>query len=52
MKRIWILVYVWRGLIQEPEMFLDVDAADVRRAEILKDFDPAYDEIEVFEKRI
>ena len=52
MKKIWILVHVWRGLIQEPEMFFDANSADNRRAEILKDFNPAYDEIEVFEKRI
>ncbi|MGB7068212.1 MAG: hypothetical protein WBD22_01845 [Pyrinomonadaceae bacterium] len=52
MKRIWILVHVWRGLIQEPEMFLDANAANKRRSEILKDFNPAYDEIEIFEKRL
>ena len=37
MKKIWILVHVWRGLIQEPEMFFDANSADRRRAEILKD---------------
>lgn len=21
MKKVWILIYVWRGLIQEPELF-------------------------------
>lgn len=52
MKKIWIVVHVWRGLIQEPEMFFDANSADNRRAEILRDFNPAYDEIEVFEKRI
>lgn len=52
MKKIWILVHVWRGLIQEPEMFFDADSANDRRAEILKGFNPAYDEIEIFEKQI
>ena len=50
MKRIWVLVHVLRGLIQEPEMFLDKKGADSRQAEILKDFNPVYDEVEIFEK--
>lgn len=52
MKKIWILVYVWRGLIQEPEMFFDAKSAGKRKAEILKSFNPAYDEIEIFEKQV
>lgn len=50
MKKIWILVHVWRGLIQEPEMFFDANSADNRRTEILKGFNPDYDEIEIFER--
>jgi hypothetical protein len=52
MKRVWILVHVWRGLIQEPEMFFDANSADRRQAEILKNFNQDYDEIEIFEKYI
>lgn len=52
MEKIWILVHVWRGLIQEPEMFFDSNSADNRRNEILRDFNPTYDEIEIFEKHI
>ncbi len=52
MKRIWIMIYVWHGLIQEPELFFDAKSAAKRKAEILKHFNAAYDEIEIFEKQI
>jgi len=52
MKKIWILIHVSRGFIQEPEIFFDQKAVDNRQTEILKDFDPAYDEVEIFIKYI
>jgi hypothetical protein len=52
MKKIWILIYVHRGSIQEPEIFNKKTDANKRKNELLKDFNPDYDEIEVFEKRI
>lgn len=50
MKKIWVLIYVYHGLIQEPELFSQKKAALKRKKEILKDFNPAYDEVEIFEK--
>lgn len=50
MKKIWILIYVHRGLIQEPEMFADEQSALKRKEKILKNFNVDYDEIEIFEK--
>ena len=52
MKKIWILVYVWRGLVQEPEIFQNRLDAITRKQEILNDFRPHYDELELFEKTL
>ena len=50
MKKIWIVVYVWRGLIEEPQIFFDEASAMKRKRQILKTLNPAYDEVDVFEK--
>ena len=52
MKKIWILIYVHRGFIQEPIIFIDKKSALMRKKEILKRFNRDYDEIELFEKQI
>ena len=52
MKRIWILVMVKRGFIEEPEIFLDKRSAQARKRELLQDFNPDYDEIDIFEKTL
>lgn len=52
MKKIWILVYVHRGFIQEPEIFLDKKSALSRKEGILRHFNKDYDEIEIFEKHV
>ena len=52
MKRIWILVMVKRGFIEEPEIFLDKRSAQARKRELLQDFNPDYDEMDVFEKTL
>ncbi len=52
MKIIWILTLVKRGFIQEPEIFFARHLADNRRKILMKDFNPDYDEIEIFEKHI
>jgi hypothetical protein len=52
MKNIWILIYVHRGLIQEPEIFFEFETAQKRKAIIMSDFNPDYDEIDIFEKVI
>lgn len=50
MKKIWILIHLHRGFIQEPEIFSDKKLALKRRKEILKHFNRDYDELEVFPK--
>lgn len=52
MKKIWILVHVERGFIQEPEFFLNKKAAITRKREILIALNPDYDEVEIFEKTL
>lgn len=52
MKKIWILIYVHHGLIQEPEMFADQQSAVKRKNILHKDFNADYDEVEIFEKVI
>ena len=47
-----ILVLVKRGFIQEPEVFFDSIKAKKRKKDLLKDFNPDYDEIEIFEKKL
>ena len=52
MKKIWILIYVHRGLIQEPEIFSDNKSAKTRMRIILQDFKSDYDEIGLYAKKI
>jgi hypothetical protein len=52
MKRIWILVLVKRGLIEDPEIYFSFQSARKRRDWLMRDFNPDYDELEIFEKRI
>lgn len=52
MKKIWILSLVKRGFIQEPEIYYNVEAARNRKMVLMKDFNPDYDEIDIFEKSI
>jgi hypothetical protein len=52
MKKIWLIIYVHRGLIQEPEIFMNENTALERKKEILKNFNRDYDEVEIFEKNI
>ena len=51
MKTIWILIHVHHGLIQEPEIFYNKQLALKRKKKILQDFNPDYDEIELFENK-
>ena len=52
MKKIWILIYVHRGFIQEPEIFLEMKEAENRKKNVMKNFNPDYDEIGIYEKMI
>lgn len=49
---IWILILVKRGFIQEPEIFFTADDAENAKRIFLNNFNPDYDEIEIFHKRI
>lgn len=52
MKKIWILIYIHRGFIQEPEIFPDKKSAESRKQMILNNFNRDYDEIGIYEKEI
>ena len=52
MKKIWILIYVHRGFIQEPEIFSDMKSAENRKQIILNNFNRDYDEIGIYEKEV
>lgn len=52
MTRVWILILAKRGFIQEPQIFYNKRSANSRKRVLLEDFNPDYDEIEVFEKVI
>jgi len=52
MKKFWILVHVFHGLVQEPEFFYTEKDAAKRKQELLKYYRSEYDEIEIFEKDI
>jgi len=50
MIKIWIVVNVKKGFIQEPEIFFSLKEATQRKSSLLKTINPDYDEIDVFEK--
>lgn len=50
MKKIWLLIHVHHGLIQEPEIFFDRNLVAKRKSALLSQIDPDYDEIKIFEK--
>ena len=50
MIRLWILILVKKGFIQEPEIFQNKISAENRKKELLKDFNRDYDEIDIFKK--
>ncbi|TRZ74874.1 MAG: hypothetical protein D4R93_05850 [Deltaproteobacteria bacterium] len=50
--KVWILSLSKRGFIQEPEIFYDLTAAENKKQELLLDFNPDYDDLDVFEKQI
>jgi hypothetical protein len=53
MKKIFVLVWVHRGLIQVPEIFYNRKDAEFRKEIIQrKCFNPDYDEIDVFVKAV
>ncbi|HVN95285.1 MAG TPA: hypothetical protein VMT62_02560 [Syntrophorhabdaceae bacterium] len=50
--KLWILSSVKRGFIREPEIFDNPFEARKRKRELLKNFNPDYDEIAIFKKQI
>ena len=52
MKKIWVLIYVHRGFIQQPEIFSDKKSAESRKRIILNNFNRDYDEIGIYEKEV
>lgn len=53
MKKIFVLIWVHHGLVQEPEIFYNKRDANLRKKTIRSTgFNPDYDEIDVFEKLI
>ena len=52
MKKIWIVIHVHHGLIQEPEIFTNEQSALRKKKKILETFNADYDEIEIFTKQL
>jgi len=52
MKKIWIVIFVYHGLIQEPEIFFSYQEAKKKKDSLLKESNSAYDEVGLFEKNI
>ncbi len=52
MKKFWILVLVKRGFIEPPEIFLSLESARKRREKLMRNINPDYDEIDIFEKHV
>jgi hypothetical protein len=51
MKKIFVLIWVHRGFIQDPEIFYNKKEAELRKEKIQGHlFNPDYDEINIFEK--
>ena len=48
----WIVIEVKRGFIQEPEIFYKKAKAKRRMRELKRDYNPDYDELEMFEKQM
>ena len=53
MKKLYVLVWVHRGFIQEPELFISVNEAEIKKNNIEKSFfNSTYDEVQIYEKII
>ncbi|HKR04540.1 MAG TPA: hypothetical protein VJY62_07875 [Bacteroidia bacterium] len=50
MKKIYILIYVWRGLTTPPEIFYNKKDALKRENEIKEKMNPDFDEVAVYKK--
>jgi len=52
MVKIWIIIQVKKGIIDDPEIFFSENSAIERRDVLMEDFNKDYDEIEIFEKQL
>lgn len=52
MNKIWIVILVKRGFIQEPGIFYDELSAIKRMKKLLVDYNRDYDELDIFEKKL
>jgi len=52
MRKIWLIVLVKKGFIQEPEIYNDELSAKNRKKELQMNFNPDYDELEIFQRNI
>jgi hypothetical protein len=53
MRKIYILIWIYRGLIQDPMVFNNLVDAESMKEEIIKNgFNHDYDEIQIFEKYV
>ncbi|MFZ1978803.1 MAG: hypothetical protein WAV76_12690 [Bacteroidota bacterium] len=50
--KIWILCHVYRGIIQDPEIFMDKSKALERKKKIELSLNKDYDELILFPKTI
>jgi hypothetical protein len=51
-KSLWLVVNVWHGLIQPPEVFKTKRTAKQRENILRKEMQPEYDEVGLFEVKI
>ena len=50
MKKIFVLISVFYGIIQEPEIFYKAEDAELRKEKIKGElFNPDYDDLDIFE---
>jgi len=53
MIKIFVLIWIHRGHVQEPEFYFDLRDAEQRLTSIQKElYNPDYDEVRIFEKVI
>lgn len=53
MKKIFVLIWVYHGIIQDPEIFYNRKDAELRKENIqMERFNHDYNEIDIFEKSL
>lgn len=52
MKKIWIIGQAYCGIVEEPEIFYSESSALKRYEELMEEFNPEKQDIQIFEKEI